>query len=218
MQCLFCQCTTSAVGVFNLSGAGVQPSRSHCSIQNGQGVQRRRNIHFFLGGKDRHDCIYACAGIRKCLLAVCFAELRRVQKERIKAGTKISFAAFAVFCALISAVIFVFAKDLMCLFVDADKIMIIAEGARYLRIEGAMYVGIGILFLWYGYFRGINKPNISLLLTVISLGTRVLLSYTLAPNTGFGVVAIWASIPVGWFLADIAGCIFYRSNNSVKWK
>ena len=29
-----------------MSGAGVQPSRSHCSIQNGQGVQRRRNIHF----------------------------------------------------------------------------------------------------------------------------------------------------------------------------
>lgn len=140
------------------------------------------------------------------------------KKERIKAGRKISFAAFAVFCALISAVIFVFAKDLMCLFVDADKIMIIAEGARYLRIEGAMYVGIDILFLWYGYFRGINKLNISLLLTVISLGTRVLLSYTLAPNTGFGVVAIWASIPVGWFLADIAGYIFYRSNNSVKWK
>lgn len=140
------------------------------------------------------------------------------KKERIKAGTKISFVAFAVFCALISAVIFVFAEDLMCLFVDADKIMIIAEGARYLRIEGAMYVGIGVLFLWYGYFRGINKLNISLLLTVISLGTRVLLSYTLAPNTGFGVVAIWASIPVGWFLADIAGYIFYRSNNSVKWK
>lgn len=86
------------------------------------------------------------------------------------------------------------------------------------RIEGAMYVGIGIPFLWYGYFRGIKKLNISLLLTVISLGTRVLLSYTLAPNTGFGVVAIWASIPVGWFLADIAGYIFYRSNNSVKWK
>lgn len=140
------------------------------------------------------------------------------KKERIKAGTKISFAASAMFCALISALIFVFAEDLMCLFVDADKIMIIAEGARYLRIEGAMYVGIGILFLWYGYFRGINKPNISLLLTVISLGTRVLLSYTLAPNTVLGVVAIWTSIPIGWFLADIAGYIFYRSSNSVKCK
>lgn len=136
------------------------------------------------------------------------------KKERIKAGTKISFAASAVFCALISALIFVFAEDLMCLFVDADKIMIIAEGARYLRIEGAMYVGIGILFLGYGYFRGINKPNISLLLTVISLGTRVLLSYTLAPNTVLGVVAIWTSIPIGWFLADIAGYILYRRINN----
>ena len=75
-----------------------------------------------------------------------------------------------------------------------------------------MYVGIGVLFLWYGYFRGINKPHISLILTIISLGTRVALSYTLAPHTPLGVVAIWCSIPIGWFLADAAGLIFYRRN------
>ena len=81
---------------------------------------------------------------------------------------------------------------------------------RYLRIEGAMYVGIAILFLWYGYFRGINRPHISLVLTVISLGTRVALSYALAPHIALGVVAIWCSIPTGWFLADAAGYAFYR--------
>ena len=76
-----------------------------------------------------------------------------------------------------------------------------------------MYVGIGILLLWYGYFRGINKPHISLILTIISLGTRVAMSYALAPHTPLGVVAIWYSIPIGWFLADIAGLIFYRRNS-----
>lgn len=69
--------------------------------------------------------------------------------------------------------------------------------------------GIGILFLWYGYFRGINKPHISLILTIISLGTRVALSYALAPNTELGVVVIWVSIPIGWVLADVCGYIFY---------
>lgn len=131
------------------------------------------------------------------------------KQERIRKGTKISIITSTIFCAVISVLIFVFAEQLMRIFIDANEIQIIKEGVRYLRIEGALYIGIGILFLWYGYFRGINKPHISLILTVISLGTRVLLSYTLAPHTSLGVVAIWCSIPIGWFLADLAGYIFY---------
>lgn len=129
---------------------------------------------------------------------------------RIRAGTKVAAASSAIFCAAVSVLIFLFADKLMGLFVDPSEGQIIAQGAAYLRIEGAMYVGIGILFLWYGYFRGIGKPHISLLLTVISLGTRVALSYALAPHTALGVVAIWLSIPVGWVLADMAGFIFYK--------
>ena len=90
------------------------------------------------------------------------------------------------------------------------------QGAKYLRIEGAFYAGIGVLFLWYGYFRGINKPQISLVLTIVSLGTRVLLSYTLAPNSALGVVAIWLSIPIGWLLADVFGIIFYKKSNRIS--
>ena len=36
---------------------------------------------------------------------------------------------------------------------------IIAGGVQYLRIEGSMYVGIGILFLLYGYYRAVRKPG-----------------------------------------------------------
>lgn len=134
--------------------------------------------------------------------------------ERIRTGTRISFLASAGFCLLISALIFVFAETLMQCFIDAGETEIIAQGARYLRIEGAMYVGIGILFLWYGYFRGIGKPHLSLVLTIISLGTRVVLSYALAPRTSLGVTAIWCAIPIGWLLADLAGLIFYRRNTT----
>ena len=130
--------------------------------------------------------------------------------ERIQKGTHISFWASTAFCLMSSILIFLFAENLMGIFIDASETVIICEGARYLRIEGAMYVGIGVLFLWYGYFRGIRKPHISLILTIISLGTRVALSYALAPHTPLGVVAIWCSIPIGWFLADAAGLLFYR--------
>ena len=132
------------------------------------------------------------------------------KQDRIKSGTKIAFIASASFCVFISILIFIFANSLMSIFIDSSELEIIAEGAKYLRIEGAVYVGIGILFLWYGYFRGISKPQISLILTIISLGTRVVLSYALAPHTSLGVIAIWLSIPIGWILADIAGLIFYK--------
>ena len=134
------------------------------------------------------------------------------RKERIREGTRISIAVSAGFCAAVSVLIFIFAESLMGVFVDPGETAIIAEGARYLRIEGATYIGIGILFLWYGYFRGVGKPQISLLLTVISLGTRVLLSYALAPRTPLGVIVIWISIPIGWLLADVTGWVRYKKN------
>ena len=59
-------------------------------------------------------------------------------------------------------------------------------GVRYLRIEGAFYAGIGCLFLLYGYFRAIQQPGMSVVLTVISLGTRVALAYAALSRLGRG--------------------------------
>lgn len=132
------------------------------------------------------------------------------EKERIKEGTRLAVIVSVVFCAAVSVFIFLLSKQLMGIFISADEVAVITEGARYLKIEGAAYIGIGILFLWYAYFRGINRPQVSLLLTIISLGTRVLLAYTLAPNTSLGVVAIWMAIPIGWALADLVGLGIYR--------
>ena len=132
------------------------------------------------------------------------------EKERIKEGTRLAVIVSVVFCAAVSVFISLLSKQLMGIFISADEVAVITEGARYLKIEGAAYIGIGILFLWYAYFRGINRPQVSLLLTIISLGTRVLLAYTLAPNTSLGVVAIWMAIPIGWALADLVGLAIYR--------
>lgn len=134
------------------------------------------------------------------------------KKDRIRKGTRTAFFISVIFCLVMSAFIFFSSRILMQLFIDANSTAVIDNGVTYLRIEGSMYVGIGILFLWYGYYRAIEKPSVSLLLTIISLGTRVLLSYILAP--AFGVTFIWLSIPVGWFLADLTGLLLYRRNKS----
>ena len=80
---------------------------------------------------------------------------------------------------------------------------------RYLRIEASFYCGIGLLFLLYGFYRAIQKPGGSVVLTVISLGTRVALAYALSAIPSIGVTGIWVSVPIGWLLADLAGILFY---------
>ena len=138
----------------------------------------------------------------------------RDRADRVRAGTRSAAAIAAVFSLAVSAFVSALAAPLMRIFVEAGELEIIAEGVRYLRIEGAAYIGIGILFLWYGYFRGIGRPRVSVLLTVISLGTRVALAYALAPNTALGVTAIWLAIPIGWMLADMTGLYLYRRTES----
>ena len=124
---------------------------------------------------------------------------------RIREGTKKAFGLSAAFSIVLSGLVFAFARPLMRVFVDASEIEVIAAGAKYLRIEGACYLGIGWLFLLYGYFRAVQKPGMSVVLTVISLGTRVALAYALAGVVG--EVGIWVAIPIGWALADVVGGI-----------
>ena len=131
------------------------------------------------------------------------------EEKRIKNGIKSAVMMSMVFCVIVSFLVFVFAKPLMQIFIDPGEVKIIAAGVHYLRIEGACYVGIGMLFLLYGYYRAVNKPLMSVILTIASLGTRVLLAYVLSAIPVIGGTGIWMAVPIGWFLADIIGIFYY---------
>ena len=132
------------------------------------------------------------------------------EKKRIQQGLKEAVRISAIFCVVISALVYVFAKPLMMIFIDAGETDIIMEGVRYLRIEGACYIGIGWLFLLYGLYRALGRPGMSVVLTIFSLGTRVTLAYILSAIPEIGVAGIWWSVPIGWALADIVGLLYYK--------
>ena len=60
-----------------------------------------------------------------------------------------------------------------------------------------------------GLYRALGRPGMSVVLTVISLGTRVALAYVLSAVPSIGVAGIWAAVPIGWALADAAGLGYY---------
>lgn len=141
------------------------------------------------------------------------------EEGRIRAGVKGAVCFAMVFCLVVSAVVWAFARPLMGLFVEAAEVETIAEGVRYLRIEGAFYCGIGCLFLLYGLYRALGRPGMSVVLTVISLGTRVALAHVLSAVPAIGVAGIWWSVPIGWFLADAVGlgCYLLRRDRLLAW-
>lgn len=141
------------------------------------------------------------------------------KEARIRSGLRGAVGASMLFCVVVSALVWVFARPLMALFVEAGETAILQEGVRYLRIEGAFYCGIGCLFLLYGLYRALGKPGLSVVLTVISLGTRVALAYALSAIPAIGVTGIWWSVPIGWALADLVGILYYalRKKQLLSW-
>lgn len=132
------------------------------------------------------------------------------EKDRIQQGLKEAVRISSIFCIVISILVYVFAKQLMMIFVDVKETSIILEGVRYLRIEGAFYIGIGCLFLLYGLYRALGRPGMSVVLTILSLGTRVALAYLLSSIPSLGVIGIWWPVPIGWALADMVGFLYYK--------
>ncbi|NFO88079.1 MATE family efflux transporter [Clostridium botulinum] len=129
--------------------------------------------------------------------------------ERIKKGIISSVKMIIIFCLVTSSLILVFSKNIMLLFVDEKEEEIIKLGVQYISVVAVFYVLIGFLFMFYGLYRGLGMLKISIILTVISLGTRVGLAYVLSA-TLLGACGIWWSIPIGWALADALGVIVYK--------
>lgn len=123
--------------------------------------------------------------------------------DRVKRGLREAAAMSLGFCALVSAVVGIFAAPLLSIFIDPAQRDVMAVGMHYLRTEGLCYVGIGLLFLLYATYRGLERAGMSIVLTVISLGLRVVLAYWLAPS--WGLDAVWWAIPIGWVVADAVG-------------
>ena len=130
--------------------------------------------------------------------------------DRIRRGIRQAALLTFGFCAVVSTVVIAFARPLLMIFVQPQETEILDAGVGYLWVVALFYWGIGLLFLLYGLYRAVKRPDMSVVLTVISLGTRVALAYLLAGPVG--VTGIWAAIPIGWVLADFAGVAYFLKN------
>lgn len=131
------------------------------------------------------------------------------KNERIILGLKSVIKTIIIFSLILSLAIFLNADILMQIFVEAGEVNVISMGVEYLSIISVFYVLIGFLFMFYGFYRGMGELRTSLILTILSLGTRVVLAYFLSKIPQLGQRGIWWSVPIGWAIADSVGAITY---------
>jgi Na+-driven multidrug efflux pump len=79
--------------------------------------------------------------------------------ERTKTGIRSALKIVTIYGVTISAIVLIFARPLLTIFIKSSEIDILNIGVKYLYIVGSFYCLIGYLFLFYGLFRGIGKPN-----------------------------------------------------------
>lgn len=130
------------------------------------------------------------------------------ENMRIRKGFAAVSRIILVLSVVISFIAVVFAPDLITLFVSKSARDVISIGVGYLRIVPVFYVLLGFIVMFYGFFRGLGAIKISIFMTVVSQGLRVLLAYSFAPAKGFSGIC-WA-IVVGWLLSDLLGFYMYK--------
>lgn len=130
--------------------------------------------------------------------------------DRIHKGLRSATKIITIYSIIVTILILLLTKPLLYIFIEKNEIEILNTGIQYLYIVSTFYCLIGYLFMFYGFYRGYGKPGVSIILTIISLGTRVALAYTLSAIPSLGTLGIWWSIPIGWALADVIGLILLK--------
>lgn len=129
--------------------------------------------------------------------------------DRIREGFKDTVIVLSIISLTITGLVFLFAPNLISIFVKKESIEIIDIGSRYLRRISIFYILLGFIVMFYGFFRGIGEIKLSIFMTLISQGLRVGIAYLLA-KLGFGFNSVGLAVIVGWAISDLIGILFYK--------
>lgn len=126
--------------------------------------------------------------------------------ERVRAGYFTALELISVFSLSVAAVYLIKADSLVRFFIRNPSADAVASGTAFLYIVAPFYVMIAAKLAADGVLRGTGRMKQFLLATFTDLVIRVILSYLFSGP--FGYAGIWASWPIGWFIAFLMATFF----------
>ena len=152
--------------------------------------------------------INAFMALGGCLSSYTAQNLGAGKKERIplgfRTGVRLSLMAAVPFFVLY----FVFSRQMMGLFLNAESQQAIEAGRMFLWIVAPFYFMIAIKLMIDGILRGSGAMAYFVAATVPDLILRIFFAWILSPR--FGSTGIWMAWPFGWLVATGLTVGFYR--------
>ncbi len=134
--------------------------------------------------------------------------------RRMKQGFYCTILLEAVYTAVVLALVFVFSRQIMELFVGEDSGEVVSLGISYLKLISLMYVMPAATNIIQGFFRGLGDLKVTLISTILNMSARFLSAWIMIHilHGGFERLA-WANF-WGW----VAMLLFQIPMICFRWK
>ncbi len=131
------------------------------------------------------------------------------KKERLLPGFFAGLRLELCYAVFIWAVTYFLREPFVNLFIrEGDAPQIVRIGADYLQLMAFFYVYPALTNCMQGFFRGMGRMGITIVLTGIQITLRTVFTYLLAPAMGIRGIAV--ACAAGWTAMLIAAFILYR--------
>lgn len=127
--------------------------------------------------------------------------------DRIRYGVNRSLILVVAYSLVIYLVMAFFGGSISQLFIKKEEVEIIGDIVRFLRVSGAFYPTIAILFIIRNVLQGLGYSAVTMLAGVSELLARGIIAIAFVGSFGFNAV-IFAG-PIAWIAADIILIITY---------
>ncbi|MDO5027834.1 MAG: MATE family efflux transporter [Bacillota bacterium] len=133
--------------------------------------------------------------------------------KRVGQGLSVAARLLVLISAITLPIVWIFAEELIAIFIKTQTGESIRIGARMLRDLVPFYIFLGFLNNISGLLRGAGDNMHSLYGSLVSIGSRVIFAYSLNPI--LGISSVWYGSAIGWVLG--AAYVFGRYKSG-KWK
>ena len=118
--------------------------------------------------------------------------------ERVRRGSRASVVIVLIIAFTLELLSYIFAEPISRLFgVEGEAFTLSVSYVRFLAFFFWMF---GVYICYSGLLQGAGDVMFAMLGSLLSLLTRVVVSYTLVYSFGVDFSAVWKAMPVGWVL------------------
>ena len=118
------------------------------------------------------------------------------EKKRVRDTFRIGLGLDLVYAVVTGILLFVFCRPAMRLFTREEEV--VGLGVVYLRLIALMYLLPAVTNCVQGYFRGVGDLRITLVSTLLNMGSRVAVCFFLVERASLGIASVpWACL-AGW--------------------